>query len=324
MPASPGRQGHAFVVLNPVAGTSSAEQVREIVRSAFSEDGWTCAIYETTGADDLPRIVGQALAAGCDLVVAAGGDGTVADVASAVVSRAVPLGIIPLGTGNVLSLELGIPQNIRLAIALLTHEHAVCQLDALRVGRRHFLLQVGVGLDSLLMRDTDRASKRRLGRLAYILTLIRELIGYRAKQLTVWVDGRRYRLRAWDVLVANVGTVGTPLFHWSPRICPTDGVIELVSFTIGGPVDVGRFVAHFLLGRPASHPTVSIQTVRQEVTIAARRPLPVQGDGDIIGTTPVTVTLVPRAISVVVPRESPALTCADRPTPAADRLADLR
>lgn len=319
--APPGRPGHALIVLNPVAGTSSADQVREVIDAAFGERGWTCAFYETTGCDDLTAIVGQAITAGCDLVVAAGGDGTVADVASALVGTSVPLGIIPLGTGNVLSMELGIPQNLRLAAELLTGDHDVCQLDAMRVGNRHFLLQVGVGLDSLLMRDTDRASKRKLGRLAYFLTLVRVLIGYRAKPLTVWVDGTRHRLRAWDVLVANVGTVGTPLFHWSPQICPTDGVLELVVFTIGSPLDVLRLVGHFLLGRPSSHPTVILHPVHQEVTIASRRPLPVQGDGDVIGHTPVTVKLVTQAVRVVVPRESPVLASAGASLAATGRPA---
>src|SRR5205085_11831439 len=182
-----------LVVINPIAGSGSAEDVRGIVKAAFDERGWRPRFYETTGSDDLVGLIHQAQQDGARLVVAAGGDGTIADVANSLIGTDIPLGIIPLGTGNVLSLDLGIPQDIRQAASLLVGPQQIRQLDAMRIGERHFILQIGVGIDSLMIRHTDRSTKQRYGRWAYMLTLFRQLGGYRAKQFRLRIDGRSFR-----------------------------------------------------------------------------------------------------------------------------------
>jgi diacylglycerol kinase family enzyme len=158
-------------VLNPVAGTTTPIQVRRTIGAAFEAAGARCDFYETTGCDNFRDLIGGARVVGYNLVVAAGGDGTIADVADALVGTDLPLGIVPLGTGNILSMELGIPQNVQEAASLLVGDHEICQLDAMRVDGRHFFLQVGVGLDALMIRGTSRPAKRALGRLAYFITL---------------------------------------------------------------------------------------------------------------------------------------------------------
>ncbi len=301
---------HALVFLNPVAGTNRVEQVRKELDTILSAHGWRFRFYQTTGADDFTTLIDQACQEGVDTVIAAGGDGTVADVAGALVGREIPLGIIPIGTGNVLSLELGIPQTVAEAAALLVGEHETCQIDAMRVDTRYFFLQIGVGLDSLMIRDTSRPSKRKFGRLAYTFTLLRKLIGYQAKSMVLRIDDQVHCLRAWDVLVANVGVLGFPVFHWHPEICPTDGKLNLIVLTVSSPLDIIRVTWRLLLGLPGSHSPLTVHRVDRDVTIATRHPHPVQADGEIVGTTPVTVTIVPKAIIVMIPEVCPARTCA--------------
>jgi diacylglycerol kinase family enzyme len=128
------KQGRVFVVLNPVAGTSAPTDVRQTLETLFTEHGRQCSVYETSGDDDaLTAELEQARQDGYDLVVAAGGDGTVSLVASNLVGSDIPLGILPVGTANVLALELGIPQTLEQVAALFIGEHQVRELDVMRL-----------------------------------------------------------------------------------------------------------------------------------------------------------------------------------------------
>src|SRR5258706_6703522 len=131
------RHSRIFVVLNPMAGSGTAEDVRQALDRHFAASAWQQEIYETTGEEQIPDIVRGALGRGCDMVVAAGGDGTVSDVAEALVHTDVPLGILPVGTANVLARELGIPIGLDGACELMVGEHMATSIDAMQVGEHY-------------------------------------------------------------------------------------------------------------------------------------------------------------------------------------------
>jgi diacylglycerol kinase (ATP) len=152
-------------VFNPKAGKEGqVDEIRSALASHFTSPRWKPEIYETTGKEDLLVICRAACNQGASLVVAAGGDGTVASVANALVFSQVPLGILPLGTGNVLARALSIPLKLEEALDLLVGDHAVIEVDALKVGDRHFFSNVSVGISPAMVSETTPAQKRRLGR----------------------------------------------------------------------------------------------------------------------------------------------------------------
>jgi diacylglycerol kinase (ATP) len=295
-----------FVVLNPMAGNSTAADVRAALDSHFPADTWTQEIYETTGDEEVSDIVRAALARGCDLVIAAGGDGTVSEVAEALVHSDVALGIIPVGTANVLARELGLPLDLEGACALLAGEHATNSIDAMQVGDKAFFLHIGVGLDSLMIRDTDRASKRRFGRAAYLWTALKWLIGYQPRRFTIAVDGRRLRPRAAQVLIANGGLLGMPPFRWGPHIRPDDGRIDVCVLSARSLGDYLRVVWQVLIGHRRRSPNIRYYSAERSIIVDADRPLPIQGDGEILGETPVRVQVIPDAVVLVVPPLNPS------------------
>jgi diacylglycerol kinase family enzyme len=122
-----------YIVLNPVAGTDDSRKVKKLITQHFEAQPWRYEIYTTTGEEQLGKIVKQALAQAPDLCVAAGGDGTVAGVASGLVHSPIPLGIVPCGTGNAMARELGIPLQIPSALEMLTGEHTLRSFDALQI-----------------------------------------------------------------------------------------------------------------------------------------------------------------------------------------------
>jgi YegS/Rv2252/BmrU family lipid kinase len=295
-----------FVVLNPMAGNSTATNVRAALDRHFSADTWAQEIYETTGDEEVSDIVRAALARGCDLVIAAGGDGTVSEVAEALVHSDVPLGIIPVGTANVLARELGLPLDLEGACALLAGEHATNSIDAMQVGDKAFFLHIGVGLDSLMIRDTDRASKRRFGRAAYLWTALKWLIGYQPRRFTIAVDGRRLRPRAAQVLIANGGMLGMPPFRWGPHIRPDDGRIDVCVLSARSLSDYLRVAWQVLIGHRRRSPNIRYYSAMRSVVVDADRPLPIQGDGEILGETPVRVQVISDAVVLVVPPLNPS------------------
>jgi YegS/Rv2252/BmrU family lipid kinase len=289
----------AWVVLNPHAGGSDADRLREAVARTAAA-GLHCDVHVITPEEPLTATVRAALPSGLDLVAAAGGDGTVSAVASALVHTDVPLGIIPIGTGNILARDLGIPLDLDSALQLLCGPHHTRTLDAMQVADRHFLLSIGVGLSAVMMRDTTPADKRRLGRQAYLLRGLQALLGFQPRRFTLAVDGRVSRVRAAEVVVANSSTAGSANIRWGPHIHLDDGALDVCIVRARVSLDYFKIAWH-LLRRQKRDPRLRFLRATDSIVITAGRPLPVEADGDWIGQTPLRIQLVPAAVRVIVP-----------------------
>jgi diacylglycerol kinase family enzyme len=279
--------------------------LRRALENQFLRRGLQYDVYEASGAEDLSCLV-RSVGAGYDVCVAAGGDGTVSAVAHALVELQVPLGIIPIGTANTLARELGIPLAVDKACALIAGEHGLLRIDAMLVAGRYRVLNVSAGFTALTMRDTTGESKRRLGTAAYIWTGLRALAGSQPVRFRLQVDGRPLSLGGSDVLVVN-GTTPVQSFvrpGYSHRLDDGElGVYVLRCRTIG---DYLVSALRLLQDGRARDPRVRFFPARQKVHIASEPAVPVQADGDYIGQTPVEVTLVPKAVSVIVPLRAAA------------------
>lgn len=323
-PAADAQDGPAdarvFVVLNPMAGSSVADDVRAALERSFGDTN--VDIYETTGdeGENIGELVRAAADRGARLVVAAGGDGTVSDVAEGLIGSDVPLGIIPVGTANVFARELELPLTLDDACALMAGDHATSPVDAMKVGEKYFVLQIGIGIDSLMIRDTDRQAKRRFGRAAYIWTMLTRLFGYQPLRFTIVADGKRLRPRASQVLVANGGVLGVPPFRWGPHITPNDGRIDVCIVSARTLLDYVGLIWHTVLGQQRRDRNVRYLAATSSISISADQPLPVQADGEIVGDTPLQIQVVPHAVQVIVPAAAGEREDAASGAPRADQL----
>jgi YegS/Rv2252/BmrU family lipid kinase len=297
-------KARVFVVLNPMAGSANAADVRQALEKHLGELIQT-DIYETTGHEDVVAIVRAELTNSPSVVVAAGGDGTISDVAEALIGADVRLGIIPVGTANIFARELGIPLDLEDACALLDSQPNTTSIDAMKVGDQYFVLQIGIGIDSLMIRDTDRQSKRRFGRAAYLWTAFTRLIGYQPVRFTIVADGKRVRPRASQVLIANGGVLGAPPFRWGPNIRPDDGKIDVCIVGARTALDYMGLIWHTIVGQQRRDRNVRYLTAERSIAISADQPLPIQADGEIIGDTPIQIEVVPNALKVIVPAPMP-------------------
>ena len=303
----------AFVILNPAAGKKSHESVREALSRHFAATQIEYEVHETLKAEKPGEIVRARLRDGFDLVVAAGGDGTVSDVIDGLVGSPKPLGIIPTGTGNLIARELGIPDDINDAIEVIASAPRSRRIDAMRIGRRMFVLNASVGISAAVMGGTTRKSKNRFGRIAYIGTTVLKMFTLKPRYLVVAVDGKAHAYRAVEVAIMNCGMLAKMLYPKGPEICIDDGHLDVWILGLKTVRDYPRYIRGIMAGRPVDLFARFINA-EKSVTIRSSVPLPVQADGDIIGTTPVEIELLPGAVTVLVPEE-PVIV----PAPGLDR-----
>ncbi|MBN1580557.1 MAG: diacylglycerol kinase family lipid kinase [Anaerolineae bacterium] len=291
----------AFIVLNPIAGHAEPDIARRAFKQYLESANWAYEVYETTGKECVADIVSAALKRDFDLVVAAGGDGTVSSVADALVRTGILLGIVPIGTGNALAYDLGIPADLDEALRLLVGEHTTKRVDAMRIGDRYAILNVSVGVGSLTMRDTNYSSKRRFGVVAYLLTGLEKLLGFQPCRFTLSIDGQRKQVRASEVVVANSGSLGQVGLVLGHQIRTNDGHLDVCvvrARTIFGYLSL---LSSVMLGQTRRDPHIRCFSGVQGIAADAQESLPVQADGEIVGQTPVRVEVVPGAVTVIVP-----------------------
>lgn len=293
----------ALAIMNPKAGSAAGEAIRAALAGCFGDDPGRLEVHETAEGEDLGQVVRDRVAAGVDLVIAVGGDGTVSAVADALAGSGATLGIIPMGTANVLARELAIPLDNDAAARLLVDDHDLATIDAMRVGGRHYLTQVGVGLDAMMIRDTPTERKKRFGKLAYLWTAGRHMLGHQPRRFVLEIDGRSIKARASQVIVANVGTLGQPPFRWGPDIRLDDGTIDVCVSKAKTVLHYMNLFWHVVTRRHRADPNVRYFHARHSVAIATRHPTPVQADGEVLGETPVRVEVAPGAIRVIVPKK---------------------
>jgi YegS/Rv2252/BmrU family lipid kinase len=291
----------AFVVLNSDAGRGRTNGFEEALAAHLANHSYV--LVETSRREAIGRDVRAAIGRGFDLVLAAGGDGTVSSVADGVAGTGIPLGVIPMGTTNSLANELGIPSDVGSALNLVTGPSVKRRIDGMRVNGRFCLLNVGVGLSPQVMSDAEPEEKHRFGWLAYAAAAAQDVLGSRSSLFDLEVDGERLKVQASEVLVLNSGVLGDPSIRWARGIELDDGRLDLCIVNVRDALDYARVGMRLLFGRPwfDGHPAVRCFPVRRRVRIRTPSPRRVQADGDVIGMTPATVELIPKAIDILVP-----------------------
>ena len=289
------------LVVNPAAGSARAVDL-PAVQAVFADAGWTVDCVFTQQPGDATRAAAEAVAAGYDLVIASGGDGTVNEVLQPLINRPTALSILPAGTANLLARELQLPLQPVAAARSLVAGHPF-RVDAGLAGeRRYFLLFAGIGFDDAVVQAVDPALKRRTGPLSFIAASVRVMPGYQGARALIRLDGRRWRRHLLMAVVAN-----TRLFALMPLVPEAradDGQLDVVIFHGVGFWAKLRHVLAFLLGRHRTAPGVERARVRT-VTIRTQPPLPVELDGEPWGSTPMTFR-VGGAVTVWAPASAPA------------------
>jgi len=279
--AAPARR--CAVIYNP---TKVSDQFRQLVATRLERGSWADTLWLETSADDPGRgMTKEAVAAQVDLVIGAGGDGTIRVVADGLAGSGIPLGLVPAGTANLLARNLDLPleEDAAVEIAFAGHTRTI-DLIKLTVDDRppeHFAVIAGIGVDAMIMDETDAGLKDKIGSAAYVLAAAKAL-GRLPIRLTVQLDDHRpVRRRAMICAMANVGKLQSNV-TLIPGAAPDDGLVDLY---IASPHRFGHWIKlglRLITRRPKKDDQVD-QHKGKIVKVRIHGKDIYQLDGDVIG-----------------------------------------
>lgn len=294
------------VIFNPVSGIGDPERRKQAISEALARHGYTSQFIATSRERDARELAKEAVEAGVDLLVVSGGDGTVMQVLEAVVGTEVPVAVVPSGTGNLLSVNLGVPAKVPDAIDVALSGRPFT-LDLARASMGcYFAIMGGMGLDAQLIHDADREVKKRLGVFAYFFAALKNLKRPRAAVEIRLDDQPVQRRRAKTVIVANMGRI-TGGMEAMPTASPNDGKLDVGIVTAESLAQWLRLVGYALLGRTQEAPDIHVYQARK-IHIRTLRPELVEFDGEEIGLHQEwQVDVAPGAVRIMLPHDAPAV-----------------
>ncbi len=268
-------------------------------------DGHEVTIAPTTGPQTAGAIAREHVAAGANLVLAAGGDGTINEVAEGLVNSRVPLGILPGGTANVLATEMKLGSRMARAAARLRDchprriavGHVTCEGGTVS---RHFLLMAGIGLDAHIVYNVSGSLKARMGKLAYWIAGW-SLLGRRLPEFQAEVGGHREKCSF--ALVSKVRNYGGD-FEIARDVSLFDDHFEVVLFQGGSTLPYVKYFGGLILNRLRGMKGVNVlRAPRLRLSAPDDERVYVQIDGEFAGHLPAEVRIVPDALTLMVPPE---------------------
>lgn len=290
------------VIFNPAAGQRTRRRLERTL-SILRERGCRLDLHETSArghAEEFGRTIDGAQA---DMIVAAGGDGTINEVVNGMVAggaahgpAALPLALLPMGTANVLAMEIGLTLDPR-RIAETILEGEVRPVVLGRANGRLFSVMVGVGFDAHVVAGVDRALKKRIGKGAYIWESLRQMARFPYPEYRVSIDGQQHE--AASVIVAK-GRHYAGRFVCAPRARLDEPQFQVCLFQRRGAWNVLRYAFALGMNRLSSLPDLKI-IEGGEILIENPKGDPVQGDGDLISCLPLSVGLLPGGLRIAMP-----------------------
>lgn len=287
LPAASVPQQRPAVVINPTRFDDVAA-LRAQITTVCTDMGWAEPLWlETTAEDPGSGQAREALAAGADMVLACGGDGTIRNVAQVLAGSGTALGLLPAGTGNLLARNLAVQLN---APAEATRAALAGTSRSVDVGwvliddgpeEQVFLVMAGMGFDAAIMAGAQSTWKARVGPLAYFLSGIRALNGPHLRVVLTMDDQPQLRRRVRTIVVGNCGKLLAGLVLM-PAARIDDGRLDVVTIAPQGIIGWVAVAARVMTRRRSGHPRVE-HWQGGTVTIAAERPQQAQLDGDPVG-----------------------------------------
>jgi diacylglycerol kinase (ATP) len=300
-----GQSRRCAVIYNP---TKVSEKFRALLEDNLQRKGWVETLWLETSAEDPGRaMTRQAVAEQVDLVIGAGGDGTIRAVADGLAHTGIPLGLVPAGTGNLLARNLDLPlEEVDAIDVALDGQQRPIDLVRITVDDRppeHFAVMAGIGVDAMIMDETNEDLKDKVGSAAYFVAAGKAL-GRLPVRMTVQLDSNRpVRRHAMVCVIGNVGRLRGNL-TLIPGASPDDGFLDLY---IASPRQLRHWVklAFRLITRRAKKDDQVDQRKGKSVRIVIDGKDNYQLDGDVVGeSTTLDAEIQPGALTICVPAQA--------------------
>lgn len=286
-----------IIVFNPVAGRRRAHLLWRVL-DVLSANGVRLELAETCRAGHAETLAREAANRGAKLVVAAGGDGTIAEVANGLMGTDARLGVIPLGTANVLANELDLPFSPKAVAAALAFGRTTTLWPGIAssvTGDRLFVQMLGVGFDAHVVKRVTFQMKKNMGKGAYVAGSLAEMARYRFPPIHLRVDGQD--TQAASVIVSK-GRLYGGRFRLAADAVPGKPGFSVMLFDRSGPWSAMMYGAALPLNLLGQAP--GVRSIRADrVDFIGNQPVPAQTDGDPAGCAVLSATNAPGPIQVV-------------------------
>ncbi len=281
-----------IVIYNPAARRASEKKIARAIEY-LKEKGFAVDLLRTERAGHARQLAAAAGKRAPRLIMAAGGDGTVNEVINGIARTDTPLGVLPLGTTNVLAKELEIPEDICGAVeTAVTSSPKKVSLGMIETGSgrdyaaRFFCLMAGIGLDGKAVYDVNAALKKISGKAAYIFSGIRNIMGYSPEKLSITVDGKEYS--CYSAVIGKASKYGGN-FKVTPDASLLDPFLFVCLFQGGRRRDLLRYAIGVIRGKHLAYrDVIYLKAFEVEVRGNAH----IQIDGDYLGPTPAKISAV--------------------------------
>jgi diacylglycerol kinase (ATP) len=295
------RARRLLVIYNPIAGSRARRRLDRWL-ACLEKLGAAVMLRETDGPRHAEALARSADAAHFDAVAAAGGDGTINEVANGLAGSSLPLAVFPLGTANVVAAEIGLPARAAALaeIAAFAPTRAVWPGEALPDGAaegRRFLVMAGIGFDAEVVERLDLALKRRAGKLAYVASILGRLRDYRPSNVSAELDGVRV---VGTSLVAAKSHFYGGRFVLAPKARLDDPSLQVVLFGRAGRCAALGYMTAMTLGALPRCQSVRVTGARM-VRLIGPRGAAVQLDGDVQLRLPALLRIAASPLQVIMP-----------------------
>lgn len=287
------------LIVNPVARGLPRRERLLLGVEWLRAHGASVDVQLTRSAGHATALAAEAAEGGFDCVAVCGGDGTLNEALNGLLGSTTALATVRGGTANVWAREAGIPRAPEQALRLVL-EGARRRLDAGLAGTRAFLLMASAGLDSLVVAGLNTWLKRRFGSFAYIGSAAMGLRAYRGVPALVTLDGERFETSMLAFIAGNTRSYGG-MIEIARYARADDGLLDACIYSGSGRRPFLGHLVRTTVGRHIGHGNLLYRRVR-DMTLQTEIPFPVQADGELIGSTPLALSVYPAAVTVVVPR----------------------
>src|SRR5262245_53492026 len=281
------------VNMNPAARSERARRWEKWLRARCSE-AFFCA---TVWAGDAQSRAREAVAEGYERIVAAGGDGTIHEVANGLAGSSAALGLMPMGTMNVFANELGLPANDLGRCWDIICRGRTREIDLPTANGRHFVQLAGVGLDAQVVKETSRALKRNFGPLSYLISAA-QIAARQPPRLLIESEDAVAKEGSF-VLVGNGRLYGGP-FPFFKNAVLNDGLLDVVVFKELGYLEIIKYLQRVLFSSEIRLPEIEYFQTRR-LRVASDEEVPVEIDGELVDRCPVEFGIHERKLRVLAP-----------------------
>lgn len=324
----------AELIYNPYSGQAIIKRELEDVTAFLARSGWAVDRLEVSKPLEATERARDAARRGVKVVIAAGGDGTVHEVANGLVGTDTALGVLPAGTTNVWALQMGIPtlnpimpgtrtakliadlenriaqklpanyyRRVLLRAARILVEGRTVAVDVGEIAGHYFLMWAGIGMDATVLESISLREKRILGFWAYVIPALGTLHRYSSTDVWLTLDGKTMKASSSQIVVSNIQLYGAN-FPIGAKARVNDAKLDICVFRGEGVFTFMRHALKVLSRKHLHDPKIEYHQCSQ-IVIDSARPLPVHTDAEILTQTPVTISVLPQALKTIVPKNAP-------------------